>query len=435
LKLQDLFNRKLNSLVGPEQRSRLAIAVSGGSDSMALALLARNWAADKAIELVTLTVDHGLRPAAQQEAETVSQWMQALNLPHKTLVWRGPHPTTGIQSAAREARYQLMTAYCQSQDIPALLVGHQLEDQLETLLMRLSKGSGLEGLTAMKEDSRQFDLRLLRPLLGVERQTLRDYLRRQDQTWIEDPSNENQQFTRTQVGAILSDLQALPGSSLTAISLSAERMARASTALEEIAARRFEKNCQLSPYGFIRFPMQAVQDCPAEVGLRVLAKIVSTVRGEHLPFKLRSLEKIYSRLFQQEKTTSGTISGVQISRSANEWLVCREPGRTGLPEVVLAGNSEAIWDRRFHVLDTARKQDRNPLLTIRRIGPDGWRYLQGGKPAKEQIKLPAKVRINLPAVWLGDRLIAAPLFSGIPGESAIALGRFKMVFKTLVSTC
>lgn len=430
--LQNLFNRKLDSLIGLNQLKRLAIAVSGGSDSMALALLARNWATENTVALTILTVDHGLRPAAKQEAVIVSEWMKSFDLPHKTLVWKGPHPTSGIQNAAREARYELMATHCNEEHIQALLLGHQLEDQLETFLMRFSKGSGLEGLASMKEDSQQFDIRLVRPLLGFKRQELRDYLTVVNQPWLEDPSNESRQYTRTRVGSILSDLQALPGSSLTTIALSAERVTRASEALHEITMQRFNKFCRLSPYGFIQFPFEAILGCPQEIGLRLLSRAISAVRGEHVPIKLLSLENIYLRLFEKELSASETIGGVQISKSATGCLVCREPGRVGLPEVLLAGKTETIWDHRFHVIDTAGEQDRDPLLTIKRIGPTGWQHLQAANPSKEEVRLPAKVRNNLPAVWLGDRMVAAPLFSRVLDQSTIAKDRFKMVFKSLI---
>ncbi|USG62704.1 tRNA lysidine(34) synthetase TilS [Sneathiella marina] len=430
--LQQRFNQKLDSLIGLARERRLAVAVSGGSDSMALALLARHWAAENSVDLEILTVDHGLRPASKQEAVTVGGWMKLLDLPHASLVWDGPHPTSGIQNAAREARYRLMAAYCKARNIQVLLLGHQLEDQLETFLMRFSKGSGLEGLASMREESQQFGIRLLRPLLGFKRQELRDFLTEEKQSWLDDPSNENPQFTRTQIGPILSDLQALPGSSLETIALSVERVSRASIALQEVTTLRFDTFCRLSPYGFIQFPSDTIPGCPKEVGLRLLVLAISSVRGEHMPVKLQSLENIYERLFERETSVSETIAGVQISKFAKGWLVSREPGRRGLPEISLAGKTETVWDQRFQIIDTAAEKDRDPLLLIKRIGPIGWRHLQAANPSKAETELPAKVRNNLPAVWLGDRMVAAPLFSPVLDQSVIAKDRFKMVFKALI---
>lgn len=430
--LQDRFNQKLDSFSELSAGKRLAVAVSGGSDSMALALLVRKWAVENTVDLEILTVDHGLRRAAKQEAITVGKWMESLDLPHKTLVWTGPYPGSGIQKAAREARYRLMSDHCKLENIQALLLGHQLEDQLETFLMRFSKGSGLDGLASMREISQQFELQLIRPLLGFKRQELRDFLTEEKQVWLEDPSNENRQYTRTRVGSILSELQALPGSSLETISLSAERVSRASKALQDIATQRFNAFCRLSPYGFIQFPSEAVLDCQQEIGLRLLSQALAAVRGDHMPVKLQALENIYVRLFENELSTSETIGGVQISKLRKSWLVCREPGRIGLPELSLAGKKETMWDQRFQIIDTADEKDRDPMLMIKRIGPMGWRYLKAANPSKEEARLPAKVRNNLPAVWLGDRMVAAPLFSPVLDQSAIAKDRFKMVFKALI---
>jgi tRNA(Ile)-lysidine synthase len=430
--LQDQFNHKLNSFCLSGQLRKLAIAVSGGSDSMALALLAQNWAVGKRVELFTLTVDHGLRDGARDEAETVGRWMISHGLNHQLLTWKGRHPTTGIQKAAREARYLLMSEYCRDQGITTLLLGHQLEDQLETLLMRLSKGSGIEGLAAMKSDTRQFGLRLLRPLLEFERQALRDYLISSNQNWIDDPSNTNLKYTRTQVGAVLSELVSLPGSNISALALSAKRISRASDALEMMASQRMREHFSVSPFGPVRFREEAILDCAEEIGIRLLKKVFSVVRGKPVSQNLQALEDIYTRLFGLKESTSETLGGVQILKSGKEWLVIREPGRDGLPEIMLAAGTGIIWDHRFHVMDTAPEKDRDEVLIVKRIGSEGWRQIKSGSPANDGFTLLAKVRNNLPAVWQGERIVAAPLFSAFRGQSTIAHDRFKMVFKALI---
>jgi len=429
--LQAHFNQKMISLGLGARTKSIAVAVSGGSDSMALALLAEEWARTEGVDLLALSVDHCLRPQSASEVKQVATWLGKYGISCNTLRWDGPHPTSGIQQAARDARYRLMTAHCQQRGITSLLLGHQMEDQAETMLMRLSKGSGLEGLAAMRDISGWQDLKLLRPLLGVTRDQLRQFLMARGQEWIDDPSNDNLDFTRTQVGTILAGLQDLPGSDLETISLSVGRLARASRALDQLTSERFDALCEVSPFGFVRFPDVMITDCPEEMALRLLSKALALVQGEAARIKLKSLEHLYERLFIRTVSTSETLAGCQISKSKDGWIVCREPGRTGLPENVLDCGGAVLWDNRYQVVDTAADKTVTPLV-IRRIGADGWRTLNKLHLQREERELPAVVRNSLPAVWSEGELVAAPLFSCDLQQSIIAKDRIKMVFRPLI---
>lgn len=160
-----------------EASPEIAVAVSGGRDSMALALLAAGWAAARGGRVVALTVDHGLRPEAADEAHRVGGWLAARGIAHQILTWNGPHPARGVQAAARMARYRLLEGWCAERAILHLLLGHQRDDQAETVHMRAERqsgGVGLAGMPAVRETAR---LRLLRPLLGFPRRRLAATLR------------------------------------------------------------------------------------------------------------------------------------------------------------------------------------------------------------------------------------------------------------------
>jgi tRNA(Ile)-lysidine synthase len=301
--------------------------------------------------------------------------------------------------------------------------------------MRLSKGSGLDGLTGMRSSSRRGALCLLRPLLDVRRQTLKDFLSRRKQDWINDPSNENPVFTRTRVGAVLEELRQLPESSVETISLTVARLNRASRALDELAARKIRAICHISPFGFVRFDAGALDDCPEELALRLLATLFTLVGGGGQRIKLQALENLHGRLFGGAGGRSGTLGGCQIARRGESWLVSREPGRTGLPELVWGkASASLLWDGRFEVADTTPGTSLpGEPLTVRALGAEGWQILKDLELTREEKDLPAKVRNTLPALWSGDRLLAAPLFSGGIPQSFVAKGRFKMVFKALIS--
>jgi len=170
----------------------VALAVSGGSDSIAMMRLAADWARTNhpGLVLSVLTVDHGLRPEATGEAVRVGQWAAEMGLPHQLLRWTDePKPVSGIQARARAARYGLMAAWCRSNEAGALLTAHTLDDQAETVLMRLSRTMSPESLAGIHPVGGWEGLPLLRPLLRVRRQALRDWLASVGQAWIDDPSN------------------------------------------------------------------------------------------------------------------------------------------------------------------------------------------------------------------------------------------------------
>lgn len=174
-----------------EPRPILAVAVSGGPDSLALAFLAAAWAAKRRGRIVALTVDHGLRKDSGKEARTVGRWLNDAGVAHHILTWKGPKPRTGIQAAARNARYRLLREWCRRQGILHLLVAHTRDDQAETFLLRLHRESGVAGLAAMPAISEEPDLRILRPLLTLPKARLIATLQARKQEWIEDPSNKN----------------------------------------------------------------------------------------------------------------------------------------------------------------------------------------------------------------------------------------------------
>ena len=144
------FARRMAALGPFEPSPHLAVAVSGGGDSMGLVILANRWARQRGGQVTALTIDHGLRKGAAKEAEKVGKWLSKYSIKHVVLKWRGDKPITGIQEAARNARYRLMDQWCQNNHILHLLLAHTLDDQAETLLMRLQRGSGLDGRNQIK---------------------------------------------------------------------------------------------------------------------------------------------------------------------------------------------------------------------------------------------------------------------------------------------
>ena len=172
---REAFSALLKPLLSGSTKppATLAVAVSGGPDSMALLWLANRWARMAGAKLFAYSVNHDLRAAAQGELEVVAQYCRSIGLLHRALTWEGEKPATGLQAAARQARYDLLTQACRADQIDHLLLAHHLEDQAETLLMRIEKDSGPDGLAGMSSVSERDSIKLLRPLLSISKARLR----------------------------------------------------------------------------------------------------------------------------------------------------------------------------------------------------------------------------------------------------------------------
>ena len=200
LKVSPISEPEFDILFSPilvKDISHIAVGVSGGPDSLALSWLLHRWCEQIGIRLIALTVDHRLRPNSSKDARNVFLWLKSWGLNCIILPWVGNKPSTGIQETARIARYKLMIDWCIENGVRDLALAHHQEDQAETFLMRLSRGSVIDGLACMREVTLREGVRLLRPLLTVPKSRLRATLKSQNQGWLEDPANSNPAFTRT----------------------------------------------------------------------------------------------------------------------------------------------------------------------------------------------------------------------------------------------
>lgn len=429
--LAERFSQSLKSLFDAEAYpDAVAVAVSGGSDSMALCLLLQTWCRSNDVSLVALTVDHGLRTEAADEALLVKKWLSHHGIEHSILTRTGPKPEAGVQEFARDARYHLLFDACRQSKISALFVGHQQEDHQETFLMRLSKGSGLSGLAGMTLKTARDGIDIIRPLLSFTRAELRTYLQDRAQGWIEDPSNESPEYTRTELGHVMGHIRNLPGSSAEAIALSLKRIQRAEAALQSMTEKAWQGQVRLNPYGFVCLQMDLLKSLPDEIGIRILAKAVQIIRGVGFRIKLQELENIVEKMKAGVQEPFATLSGCQFQIRSEELLILREPGRDGLPVTSLCGEPQIIWDGRFSVVDrkAVNAAADGLSLEVRVLGDSGWHQLQSYAVLPEIEQLPAIVRKNLPGVWSGEELVSAPLVLAESLGLGIANDRFEMVF-------
>jgi tRNA(Ile)-lysidine synthase len=312
--------------LGPfEKAPELAVAVSGGSDSLALTLLAARWAASQGGRVVAITVDHGLRPEAAAEARQVKQWLKARAIRHVTLRWTGPKPASGLPAAAREARYALLAQYCRRHRLLHLLLAHQAEDLAETFLIRLGRGSGLIGLAAMPAIAELDGVRLLRPLLGVSRATLVATLRAEGQGWIEDPTNQDMSFERARLRANLPRLRAA-GIGSAAAGATATALGRARARIEDHVAALLA-HVALAPDGRARLPRRLLLEAPRPLALLALGRLLQTVGGQDYPPGHEAAERLLDWI-GQGPGRGRTLAGCRIQAAGDRLTVWPEGGRT-----------------------------------------------------------------------------------------------------------
>src|SRR5262245_26691079 len=374
--------RLFAGLLSGQPDERLALAVSGGGDSVALMVLFADWLRRRGGDAgrhTVLTVDHHLRPRSGAEARMVADHAAVLGFRHVVLDWQGPKPQTGLQAAARDARYRLMRDYMAAHGMTTLLVAHTLDDQAETLLMRLARGSGLDGLAAMapSRDVQLHDggngLHVLRPLLGLAKVRLRATLQERGIAWIEDPSNAQPAFERTRWRHLLNDREAL-GLSSGMLALSARRLQRARAALEAITDDHCAAHGGLvhtDPCGAFRIDRQRLRRAPQEIALRLMGRCISAAGGLPEPTPLAGLEPLVARVWgggSAEADGAWTLARAHIRAIGDAIAIEREPGRRPLPIATVTAGAKLLWDGRFSVAIGPAFEGRLEVRALARAG-------------------------------------------------------------------
>src|SRR6478735_483344 len=278
----------------------IVLAVSGGPDSVALMWLMARWrrALARGPRLVVVTVDHGLRAMSAREASDVKRLARSLGLPHHTLRWRGAKPKTGLPAAARAERYRLLARAAQNEGATHILTAHTRDDQAETLLMRLLRGSGIAGLSAMARETGRDGVILVRPLLSVPKSRLVATLKRAGIGYADDPTNRDTAFTRPRLRALL-PLLAAEGGDARGLARLASRLARANAAIEVLtdgAERYLAVTGRASPRAQAReIDVGAFSALPEEIRLRLLTRAINTF-GHEGPAELGKVEALLAQL-------------------------------------------------------------------------------------------------------------------------------------------
>lgn len=387
------FDRWMAALGRFESGPHVAAGVSGGADSLALALLLSDWIAVRGGLLLALTVDHGLRPESGEEAVRVAAWMADRGIAHRTLFWQGPKPATGIQAGARHARLRLLADAAAADGILHLALAHHADDQAETHRLRAERSSGAEGLAGMPAIREMERGRLIRPLLAVGKARLIATCRAAGQDWIEDPSNRNPAYARARLR--LTDA-VNPADRQAALSAAQARAVADDAAADIMAAHvRF----QAEGWALID---HALLERPIAVAARLIATLLRAVGGAAYPPAPAAVADLTAAL-QARPDQGRTLGGCQFMPVSGGWRLVREARNLQPPVPVTGGGAPVTWDGRFRVA-----VEQVGAFTVAALDEDLWHRAISDRPDLARVTLPAVVRHGLPVLLCDNRLMAIP---------------------------
>ncbi len=400
------FTATLNSLLFPSLNSALAVALSGGADSMALALLANDFARARGSRIIALTVDHALRAGSREEAEQVAAWMAARGIAHHILTPPHLDHHKNMQESARIRRYDALADWCRGHDVLHCLLAHHAGDQAETVALMQARGDTADGAAGMSAMRNYRGVRFLRPLLGMAKEDLKKYLLTRAAGWVEDPSNVNPKFARVRMRGALSTNATERAALLTTARTEGEARAERDNALAEAAASLVS----IHPAGFAELPLSAWGELAPTLASQLIADLLTTISGKtHRP-RAHETERLCAAL-RGEAPLRRTLHGCEISANKNTLRIAREAARVTAP-MPLRGEGTLRWDERY-TIRYALAEDTE--LTLRALGRDGIAALKKISPTT----LPEAT----PSLWHLDKLVYAPhIYHALPEGAEVRVG-------------
>jgi len=378
---------------------RLGVAVSGGGDSLALLQLLIEAARYR---LEVITVDHGLRPESAQEAQSVAKFCEAAQIPHHIARWENRRDGGNLSDQARLARKALIGAWARTRELSFVALGHTADDQAETFLMRLSRGSGVQGLSAMDTVVEEEGLFWLRPLLHVRRPALRHHLTDRGIAWIDDPTNEDERYTRVKMRRVVETLSDA-GISVPAINKTTTRLRSAKQVLYTATKDLAEAIAHVTPAGEIRMERARFLSANSALQLRLLSEAIRLMCGSYYTARAHAVEAAIASIASGKGGV--TLSGSVVRVPKPDMIsIRREPARVDEP--IAYGK---LWDERWMVEGPA------PLGSM--VGALGEAGL-AARPNWRDSGLAREVLLTTPAVWNEGGLISAPMLDESLNNSA-----------------
>ena len=302
---------------------KIAVAVSGGADSLALTLLLHEFCLAKKIELLAVTVDHKMRQGSSNEAAKLGKILAKEKISHQILtIERKEIPVSNIEASLRESRYELLHNFCLENKIKFLFLGHHLGDAAENFLIRLFRGSGLDGLSTIAEVSDFKKIKLVRPLLDLEKDQLKSFLEERKIKWFEDESNKDEKFLRNKIRNFFETFEE-KNLIQKRIKNASDEIAKMRDFFDDLLLREAKKILKFSREGFCFLDLKKLQKLDAKIALKILALVAMEVSRQNYKPRLRELKIFYDYLLQDGKFKPRNFYGCAFEKHDEKWLIAR----------------------------------------------------------------------------------------------------------------
>ena len=331
------------------KNKNISVAVSGGIDSMALMLILDLWCKNNNTNLTAITVDHKLREESTNEAIYVNSLCKEKNIKHVILTWEGEKPDHNIELIARENRYKLISNYCKNNKIDYVFIAHHLQDQAETFLIRLFRGSGIDGLSSMKKIVENYNLKIIRPFLNIEKEDLRQYLLENKIEWIEDESNNDEKYLRNKIRLFLNSFENRDDI-IKRIDFAVNQINDCKVFIDSYIKKIERKIVSFNSFGTCILNKHFLLQEDENIILKILAQISMIVSGNKYKPRLEKLRRLLDTI-QNEDKIKYTFYGCVFESYNNDIMVYREYNSIK-EDVDLIYNQEVIWDNRFKIILT-----------------------------------------------------------------------------------
>lgn len=404
------FRHTLTEIGFFEPSPHIAVGLSGGSDSVALLHLAIDWARTTGATISALTVDHGLRQNSRDEAVRVGNKVRDLGVSHHILTWEGPKPTAGVQSAARQARYQLMQDWCKKNTALHLMVGHTLGDQVETHLMRKSHGSGARGLAGMSQIVELSGCRLIRPLMKETRASLQAYLEELGVEWIEDPSNQDERFERVRWRNQIARENLSTPNIYAKITEYGNNRVSENRLMTDYAVRAV----YLHPFGHATVSLDVLNQMPKDMASNLLARVLTSIGGQPYAPGLKKMVPMLAQ-FRSTRHASYTVSGCRIIKDQQKLFIIREYRNLPAP-VSIRPDDQVHWDNRFKMTFGDGIKKRNGPVTLRSFEDADWKLLKPETNKSQIGPRPLDICQSLPIISDNKGVLAVPHLNHVRSE-------------------
>ena len=373
-----LENEFFDSLAKIKMPNKIAVAVSGGPDSLALTILLNKYAIKYNTQMHALSIDHGLRKASTTELKWLTSQLKKRKIKHKIIKWKNSKPLSNIQSHARNKRYELLIKACDEINTNVLFTGHHFDDQVENILLRLIRGSGIKGLGSLQEILKfnNSKITIVRPLLNYPKKSLISYLAGENQKYILDPTNFDNNFDRSRIRKITKHLinEGLDGKRL---AKTIKNLKDANVSVNYLMNTSIKKFLHMNEYGLFSITLSKFKPLPDEIKFRSLSKILKLVgKSNNIP-RSKNILNLLSHLKKNEPVKF-TIASCLVQIENNKMTVFPEVSRK--PHQMNIKSNEFIWNDQFHVL---MQKNYAKGLIIRYLGNEGIEYL----PPKYKKKL------------------------------------------------